>query len=43
MPSRKIHTLSLSIAAVLLLAFLAGAANPARGGNDSHILRLSLK
>jgi serine protease AprX len=35
MTSRK-----LSIVALLLLAFLAGAANPARGENGSHVIRL---
>jgi hypothetical protein len=40
MPSRKKYILSSSLLAFLLLAFLAGAANPARGGNDSHVIRL---
>jgi serine protease AprX len=40
MPSGKIFLLLSSIVALLLLAFLAGAANPVRGENGSHVIRL---
>ena len=40
MASRKIFLLPSFIVAFLLLAFLAGAANPVRGENGSHEVRL---
>jgi serine protease AprX len=40
MAHRKISILSLSVLALLLLAFLASAANPVRGESGSHVLRL---